>query len=549
MYKKLLIISVVFVSLSFFSCKNTSKNKENTIDINKKLSEYVNVKLTSDISKLSPKEKQMLGLFIDAAKYADDIFWEQSFGNKEKLIDNIENKSIRKFALINYGTWDRFDGNKPFINKYGIKPPGARFYPANMTFREFDALNSNDKYSMYTLIRRKKDGRLITIPYHKAYKDDVNKIAEFLNEAAKLSENKNLKRYLELRANAISTDNYRESDIAWIDMKNEDINIIIGPIETYEDLLIGAKASYEAYVLVKDKKWTKKLKNFVNILPELQKMLPVDDKYKNEIPVVNSDIGVYDVVYAAGDCNTGSKKISVVYPFIGQEGYNKGSRKLEFKNVMKAKFEKILKPIGNLVIDTDQFSHVKFDAFFEISMFYEVANSLGITNTINNRGTVKQALRGTYNIVDELKSNILSLFFITKLQEMGGIFNDKDLMDNYVTFMADIFRSVRFGASNSQGIANVIIFNYFKENKAFTIDNKTGKFKINFENMKKATTNLSKKILTIQGNGDYDSASKLISEEGKIPPVLQKELNKIANAGIPIDVTFTQGKNVIGLYY
>lgn len=549
MYKKILLLSIVLVFLSFYSCKNTSKNKGNTIDINKRLSEYVNVKLTSDISTLSPKEKQMLGLFIDASKYADNIFWEQSFGNKKKLLYNIKNRSIRKFALINYGTWDRLDGNKPFLNKYGIKPLGARFYPANMTFREFDALNSSDKYSMYTLIRRKKDDRLITIPYHKAYKEDVNKIAEILDEAAQLSENKNLKKYLELRAKAISTDNYLESDIAWIDMQNEDINIIIGPIETYEDLLIGAKASYEAYVLVKDKKWTKKLKNFVNILPELQKMLPVDDKYKNETPVVNSDIGVYDVVYVAGNCNTGSKKISIVYPFIGQEGYNKGSRKLEFKNVMKAKFEKILKPISNVVIDADQFGHVKFDAFFEISMFYEVGNSLGITNTINNRGTVKQSLREKYNIANELKSNILSLFFITKLREMGGILNDENIMDNYVTFMVNIIRSVRFGASNSQGIANVIIYNYFKENNAFTINKKTGKYSINFENMKKATTNLSQQILIIQGNGDYDSANKLIDEYGKISPELQKSLDKIVNAGIPIDVTFTQGKNVIGLYY
>ncbi|MBE9468766.1 MAG: Zn-dependent hydrolase [Bacteroidetes bacterium] len=548
MSKKNIVVLILLVSLSFFSCNKSTKNNDCAKNIHKKLSEYVEVKLTSDISNLTAKEKQMLGLFIDAAKHADNIFWKQSFGNKEKLTNDIKDNKIQKFALLNYGTWDRLDGNKPFVEKYGIKPVGARFYPSNMTFWEFDALNSDDKYSMYTIIRRKKNGNLITIPYHKAYKNDVNKISEILKKASAITENKNLKNYLTLRAKAISTDNYLASDIAWVDMKNNRIDIIIGPVETYEDLLLGAKASYEAYVLVKDEKWTKKLNKFVDILPELQKMLPVDEKYKNEIPVVNSDIGVYDVVYAAGDCNAGSKKISVVYPFVGQEGYNKGSRKLQFKNVMNAKFKKILKPISNEMIDANQLNNVKFDAFFEISMFYEVGNSLGITNTINNRGSIKQALREKYNIANELKANILSLFFITKLQEMGGILNDKDIMDNYVTFMADIIRSVRFGASNSQAIANLIIYNYFKKNNAFTI-NSNGKYKIDFENMKNASLNLSKKILIIQGNGDYDGASKLIEKYGKINSGLQKSLNNIANAGIPVDVTFSQGKNVIGLYY
>ncbi|RLD61671.1 MAG: Zn-dependent hydrolase [Bacteroidetes bacterium] len=545
MSKKILVL---LISLSIISCKKTIKDEDVSTDINKKLSEYVEVKLTSDISSLSKKEKEMLGLFIDAAKYADNIFWKQSFGNKEKLIDEIKDKDLKKFALINYGTWDRLDGNKPFIEKYGIKPVGARFYPSNMTFWEFDALNSDDKYSMYTIIRRKKDGNLVTIPYHKAYKNNVNKISEILNKAASKSENKNLKNYLQLRAKAIKTDDYLASDIAWIEMLDNNIDIIIGPIETYEDLLLGAKASYEAFVLIKDNNWTAKLKKFTNILPDLQKMLPVDAKYKKEIPEINSDICVYDLVYAAGNCNTGSKKISIVYPFVGQEGYNKGSRKLEFKNVMKAKFEKILKPISNVVIDADQLSHVKFDSFFEISMFYEVGNCLGMTNTINNRGSVKQALREKYNIANELKSNILSLFFITKLQEMGGILNDKNLMDNYITFMSDIIRSVRFGASNSQAIANLIIYNYFNEYHAFSL-NKFGKYIIDFDNMKKATTDLSQKILIIQGNGDYDEASKLIEKYGKINPELQKTHDKIANAGIPVDVTFSQGKNVIGLYY
>ena len=182
MKQKILFISIFLISLSFFSCKNSTNENDNTANIDKKLSDYVNVQLTSDISTLTPKEKQMLGLFIDAAKYADDIFWKQSFGNKNQLINDIKDQNIRKFALINYGTWDKLDGNKPFIEKYGIKPVGARFYPTNMTFREFDDLNANDKYNMYTIIRRKKDGNLCTIPYHKAYKNEVKNIGIFNNE-------------------------------------------------------------------------------------------------------------------------------------------------------------------------------------------------------------------------------------------------------------------------------------------------------------------------------------------------------------------------------
>lgn len=529
--------------------KNTGKNMENMVDmklIEQKAGEFAPFKLTTDLSVLTEKEKQMLPLLFEAAALMDDIFWKEAFGDKEILLAGKTDSSLVKFLEINYGPWERLNNNEPFLPEYGEKPAGACFYPIDMTKEEFDAWDNPEKTSLYTLIQRDEAGKLQAVPYHVAFKEEVEKAAGLIQQAAALAEDPGLKKYLEARANALLTDDYYASDIAWMEMKNNTIDFIIGPIENYEDHLYGYKAAHEAYILVKDKVWSERLVKYAAILPALQKALPCEAPYKNETPGFDSDMNVYDAVFYAGDCNSGSKTIAINLPNDEKVRAEKGSRKLQLKNSMQAKFDKILFPIAGQLIAEEQQKHVKFDAFFENTMFHEVAHGLGLGSTVNKTSTVREALKDAYTSIEECKADILGLWCVYQLNEMGEL-ADKDLMDNFVTFMSGIFRSVRFGAASAHGKANMIHFYYFQEKGAFERDVATGKYRVNFDKMKQAMFDLSNLVLTLQGDGDYAKATALIAEKGSIREELQKDLDRIAQAGIPRDIVFEQGPQPLGL--
>ena len=373
-------------------------------DVAQRLSIYAPFTLTTDISHLSEKERQMLPLLFDAAQIMDDIFWKQTIGNKEAFLSAIKDENARKFAEINYGPWDRLNGNQSFIDGIGAKPKGANFYPADMTVEEFEAFDDQNKSSLYTLIRRNEDGSLRSVWYHEAFASQVQKASDLMKQAAALAEDAGLKKYLELRAEALLTDKYQDSDFAWMDMKTTNIDFVIGPIENYEDALFGTKAAQESFVLIKDVEWSERLAHFAALLPELQKGLPVDQKYKNEVPGSDADLNAYDVVYYRGDCNAGSKTIAINLPNDEKVQLEKGSRKLQLKNAMQAKFDKIVIPISELLIDESQREYVKFDAFFSNTMFHEVAHGLGIKNTLDGKGTVREALKEQYSAIEEAKA-------------------------------------------------------------------------------------------------------------------------------------------------
>jgi hypothetical protein len=514
-------------------------------DVAQRLSAYAPFNLTADISHLSDKEKQMLPLLFETAAIMDEIFWQQTIGNKETFLSRISDETTRKFAEINYGPWDRLNGNKPFITGIGDKPLGANFYPADMTKEEFEALQNPDKSSLYTLIRRNADSSLRVVWYHEAYASKVKKASDLLKQAATLAEDAGLKKYLELRAEALLTDNYQESDFAWMDMKTSNIDFVVGPIENYEDALFGTKAAQEAFILIKDVEWSERLAHFAALLPELQKGLPVDQKYKNEVPGSDADLNAYDVVYYAGDCNSGSKTIAINLPNDEEVQLKKGSRKLQLKNAMKAKFDKILVPISDMLIDESQRKYIKFDAFFANTMFHEVAHGLGIKNTLNGKGTVREALKEQYSAIEEAKADILGLYMVTRLFEMGEL-KEGEVMDNYVTFMAGIFRSVRFGAASAHGKANMLTFAHFSENGAFTYQ-ENGTYMVNFDKMKLAVESLGGMILSLQGDGNYEKVKDLILTKSVIPVQLQSDLEKLKSASIPVDIVFEQGKSQLGL--
>ncbi len=515
-------------------------------NIQEKVEEFIPVTLSTDLSVLSEKEKQMLPILFETAQIMEDLYWQQTWGDRAAILNNIDNEYLKKFVQINYGPWERLNNNQSFIEGIDKKPAGAQFYPADMTKEEFAAFDSDIKSGLYTVVQRKEGNSLEAIPYSEKYKTELSRAAELLNQAAALAEDEGLRNYLTLRAEALLSNDYLASDMAWMDMKTNTIDFVVGPIETYEDALYGSKAAFESFILIKDKEWSGKLTRFASLLPQLQESLPVPAEYKAEVPGTDSDLGAYDALYYAGDCNAGSKTIAINLPNDPQVHIEKGSRKLQLKNSMRAKFDNILIPISQVVIAPEQQKHVKFDAFFENTMFHEVAHGLGIKMTLDGNQSVREAMQETASSVEEAKADILGLYMVSKLAEMGELTN-KDLMDNYVTFMAGIFRSVRFGAASAHGKANMMRFNYFQEKGAFSYDQASGYYTVDFDKMTEAMNSLSAELLIMQGNGDYNKAKNMLAEMGNIRPALQADLDRIAKAGIPRDIVFNQGIDVCGL--
>ena len=541
--KYLAIIAAVAVAATACNNKKPEQPQE-PVQQNKLSDKYAEYSLTADISHLSENEREMLPLLFEAADIMDGLFWMENYGDKEELMNRIgDNDDLRKMANITYGAWDGLDGNKPFVDGIGEKPAGAQFYPIDMTDEEWNAFDDPNKTSQYTMIVRDDEGNLKCVWYHDYFEQQIKKAASLLDDASELAGDEEFAEYLRLRAKALRTDDYLESDMRWMDVRNNNIDMVIGPIENYTDARFGIKASHEAFILIKDQEWTKQLARYAAYVPELQKQLPVADEYKKEVPGSDVDLAAYDVVYYAGDCNANSKTIAINLPNDERVQLQRGTRKLQLKNAMQAKFDKILEPIARELMTPESMEHIKFDAFFANVMFHETAHGMGIKNTITGKGSVHEALGNQYNALEEAKADVLGLYLVTKLAEMG-VYTTTTMEDNYTTFMAGIFRSVRFGAASAHGKANMLTFNYFQNEGAFT-RNEDGRYAIDFDKMKVAVEKLAGDILTHQGDGDYEAVKAWLGEMSVIHPELQADLDRVNEAGIPVDIYYNMGPDVL----
>ena len=543
--KYLAIIAALAIGAT--ACDDTKKPEptpepvQQQSNLSDKYAEYT---LTSDISHLSQNEREMLPLLFEAANIMDQLFWMENYGDKEELMTRIgDNADLRKMATITYGAWDGLDGNKPFVEGIGEKPAGAQFYPIDMTEEEWNAFDDPNKTSQYTMVVRDENGALKCVWYHDYFAEQIEKAAALLDQASELAGDKEFATYLKLRAKALRTDDYLESDMQWMDVRNNNIDMVVGPIENYTDARYGIKAAHEAFILIKDQEWTKQLARYAAYVPELQKQLPVPEEYKKEVPGADLDLAAYDAVFYAGDCNANSKTIAINLPNDERVQLKRGTRKLQLKNSMQAKFDKILVPIAKELMTPESMDNIKFDAFFANVMFHETAHGMGIKNTIDGKGTVREALGNQYSAIEEAKADVLGLYLVTKLAEMG-VYTNTTMEDNYTTFMAGIFRSVRFGAASAHGKANMLTFNYFQNEGAF-VRNEEGKYAIDFEKMKVAVEKLAGDILKHQGDGDYEAVKAWLGEMSVIHPELQDDLDKVNAAGIPTDIYFNMGPQVL----
>lgn len=533
------VLGVAAMASTLFAC--SSQQQESPMKA--KVEEYAHVELKSDlVSGLNDKEKELVKIFFQVGEITDNLFWKQTFGDKSKL-DTITDPYAKEFAMIHYGAWDRLDNNKPFLSGYGEKLDVCNYYPHDITAEEFEAFDDANKDSWYTVIRRNDDGSLKSVWYHEAYAEEIGRICALLEKAVTLAEDPGLKNYLEKRIEAFKTDDYLASDLAWMDMKDSKVDFVTGPIESYDDMFRETKTSYESFVLLKDETRSKDLAKFVSMLPALQKELPCAPEYKTFVPGTSSDLNVYDAVYYAGDCNAGSKTIAINLPNDERVHALKGTRRLQLRNSMKAKFDKILMPIGELIVTPEQQKYLNFDAFFWNVTFHEVAHGLGVKQTINTNESVDAVMGTEKTSWEEAKADILGLFMVTKLVEMGEITNIT-AEDAIATYIAGILRSVRFGAASSHGKANMMCFNYMEKAGAFSRDAK-GQYVIDFQKAKEAMNGWAELILKTQGDGNVEFAAKYRAENGGITPALQADLDKINGAGIPRDITFIQGVDVL----
>lgn len=544
MIRNSIIFFGLILSMCILSCqpKQVEETPHDSV-MKRKLANYAKVRLSADLSTLSPQQIKLFSHLIKAADAIDDIYWSQAYGDKTSLLSQIGDKDMKEYAMINYGPWDRLDGFTPFTDDYPPRPLGVGFFPPDMHQEEFFAINDDAKYSPYTVVKRDNGGKLKVEQYQSAYKDELNIAINAINIAADLCDSDNFKAYLLQRSEDLLSDNFERSDKLWLELKDNKLDFIAGPIVNTDDHLIWTKYSYGAFILLRNDEWTKNVEKYASLLPFLQKNLPVDDKFKEESSTSAANIVIYDVLYNSGYCNAGNKLIGLNLP-IGNEHIASGARKLHFKNVMQAKFDKILQPISGLVIDEKQRKHVNFNSFFMNTIFYEISNSLGVSNTINNNGSVKEALKEHHNVMTELKNDVLRMYLLNQVHDMRQL-EGIDMLQAYVTYMADVFRSIRFGVTDAQGVANMIRFYYFQEQEAFTYNAGSGTYKINDYKMKKAIESLAKMVLEIQGNGDYDAADKLIKDKGYIRNELLQDLYRIQRAKIPKDLVYDQGEKVL----
>ena len=504
--------------------------------LQEKVESYAVVEVNSPLyDALSENDKKIVALFRQAGEIMDDLFWKQTFGDKAE-IEALPDGYAKQYAMINYGAWDHLDDNKSFIKDYGVKPLGCKYYPQDMTMEEWNAFEDPDKLSLYTVIRRDENGALKTVWYRDEYKEELEKVCALLEEAAALTTNEGMRTYLTERVKAFRTDDYLASDLAWMDMKDCNMDLVIGPIENYDDHLFEAKAAYECFILLKDETRSANLAKYVALLPTLQQMLPCAPEYKTFVPGTSSDLNVYDAIYYAGDCNAGSKTIAINLPNDERVHAAKGARRLQLYNSMMAKFNKILAPIGEVLVVEDQQKLLTADAFFWNVTFHEVAHGLGVKQTVNGKGTVDEAMGSEKTTWEEAKADILGLFMVNKLIEMGEI-TDITKEESIATFIAGIVRSVRFGSASSHGKANMMCFNYMEDHGAFS-RNEEGRYVVDFAKAEECINSWAGLILETQATGNQEFAQKYAAENASIRETLAAEVALVNNAGIPRDIVF-----------
>jgi peptidase M49-like protein len=503
--------------------------------------------LTANASRLSRGDRLALRKIIAAAKLLDPLFLRQVWSGNEDLQKklaadkSVTGRMLFHYFLINDGPWSRLDENQAFIDDVPAKPAQANFYPDDITKEEFNSwlgtLSPEEKEKatgyFYT-IRRDANGKLKTVPYSEEYRDVLDPAAKLLREAAALTSNRTLKDFLTKRAAAFASNDYYDSDVAWMDL-DAPIDITIGPYETYEDELFGYKAAFEAYVTLRDEAESAKLTKFSQYLQELENNLPIDSKYRNPQLGAASPIRVVNEVFSSGEGNNGVQTAAFNLPNDERVVKEKGSKRIMLKNVQDAKFNKTLIPISRVVLAPAQLRDLTFDAFFTHILTHELMHGLGPHNiTVDGQPTtVRLQLKDKYSSIEEAKADVTGLWALQYLIDKGVI--EKSMQRTlYTTYLASMFRSVRFGITESHGRGVAMQFNYFTDEGAIKFDERTGRFSVDESKIRGAVRKLTTELLTIEAEGSYDKAKAILDKYAVIRPPMKGALDRLK--GVPVDI-------------
>ena len=524
--KRTVVVSIMCAALALVACNSTKKSVLST-----ELDKYQIVKIPApDLSDITDNGKECLNLYKFAAMQADEIYKKQAFSDPAALLD-ITDPATKAYAEVNYGPWDRRSG-RPFVDGYGPMPAGSNFYPADMTAEEFDAIADPAKYSPYTMITRTEDGSLKVEWFHNYFAPEIEKICNYLRAAADVTIKPSVRAYLLAKIEALQSDDYYRSDIAWLEMEDSKMDLVLGPDETNDDELYGLKKSYEAFVLLKNVERTEELMKFTTRMAEFQQMLPCDDAIKSFVPGEHSDIFSCDALYYGGKANAGVKVIAINLPFDERVQKERGSRTILMENIIKSKFNEIVAPVGNVVIDVDQRAHVDANAFFWNIAFREIAHGLGVKNTI--KGTpVAEALGNEAHTIEEAKADILGVYLATQMinrHELNATLSREDAL---TTALTSFIRSGRFGNAEALGRANIICYNYLAANGSFN-----GHYTVNYDNAEKAVASLAGELLKIQADGNKAAASDFIRKYSSVGKDLEADFINIRLEKIPVDIRF-----------
>jgi hypothetical protein len=537
-----IFISLILVGFVFIAWQS-NQGKENMLD--KKISQFSPTILKYDESILDERQKMVVAKLSDAAKIMDEIFLEQVFAKNKEIKSQLEGskdendlKALQYFEIM-YGPFDRLDHNKSFYGDYK-KPAGANFYPEDMTKEEFEKWivdHPEDKeafVSEFTVIRR-QDDKLIAIPYSEFYKEPLGKAAKLLREAAEYADNPTLKNYLETRATAFETNDYFESDMAWMDLKDHDIEVVIGPYEVYEDELFNYKAAFECFLTVRDPQESEKLKVFGSYLNDMEKHLPIPEEHKNFNRGSESPIVVVQEVLYSGDTKAGIQTIAFNLPNNEKVREAKGSKKVMLKSLHEAKFEKQLIPIAKIIMDEKELPNITFDGFFNHTLMHEMTHGIGPGNIVKDgqKTEVKIELKETYSTIEECKADVLGMYNNLLMIEKG-IYPKKFEKEIWPTFLAGIFRSIRFGINEAHGGGNALIFNYLYEKGAYVFDDQTEKIRIDYSKIHEALKSLANELLMIQAKGDYQASKDIMAKYIVMSDVMKKLVAKLSE--IPVDI-------------
>jgi len=525
-------------------------------DLTKKIARFAPTTLTADVSKLSAKDRQALDKIIAAAKLLDPLFLRQVWSGNAQLEQKLltdktpAGRQRLHYFYMNDGPWSRLDNNEPFVdNVPKEQPEGANYYPEDMTKEEFNAwvgtLSDADKQKatgFFYLIRRGADKKLTLVPYSQAYKEYLEPAARLLREAAALTTNATLKNFLTKRADAFGSDDYYESDVAWMDLDSP-IDVTIGPYETYEDELFSYKAAFESYITIRDDAETDKLAKFSGHLQELENNLPMDPKYRNPKLGAASPIRVVNEVFGSGEGNSGVQTAAFNLPNDERVVKEKGSKRVMLKNVQDAKFNKTLIPISRVVLEPSEQSALSFDSFFTHILCHELMHGLGPHNiTINGQETtVRKQLKELYSAIEEAKADMTGLWALQYMIDKGII--EKSMERTlYTTYLASMFRSVRFGITEAHGSGVAMQFNYLADEGAIKINEAKGTFSIDDAKIKDGVRKLTHDLLTLEAEGSYDSAKAMLDKYAVIRPPMQQALDRLKDVPVDIEPVFPLAK-------